>query len=209
MIKKLILLVIGGLSIYYVIGIAHKLQPPTNHANVNNEYEPVLNPDPKYFMVVHGHVDPALQKKLDLTIIERFTTYNDKCRYFRNFSLKFEGVSSSRVKNINYITKYEQNGDYSIKIPLNKYQEGMCRWQIYAIGYIFKPEFPTLGYVTNTIGFSSNGESLRNRDFYQTWICKANNCELKNIKYPKKYQPNIILSSHANYDFTLNFEEIK
>jgi len=93
----------------------------------NLKYKPVLNPNPQHFMTIHGHVSPELIGKVRLKWVAVYASSDARCDVMRG---ELEGAISWRWIDVPYIIKPSASGNYSVKIPLDYYQPGYCKWQI-------------------------------------------------------------------------------
>lgn len=107
----------------------------SNHGKNDGKYKPVVNPQPRYFMTVEGRVDPILTKKFKLKLGMRYYSTNPKCRVLSQYSSPLEGAKFDRDLSDFYVVKPNDAGQYHIKIPLDKYKSGYCRWQPLWLGY--------------------------------------------------------------------------
>jgi hypothetical protein len=65
------------------------------------KFQPVVNPNPNYFMTVKRHVAPELAGKVKLVWVTTYYTTNQKCNESIN---KFEGISVPRTINQSIIS---------------------------------------------------------------------------------------------------------
>ena len=105
------------------------------------KFQPVVNPNPNYFMTVKGHVAPELAGTVRLVWVTEYYTANPECEVVTN---QFEGVRNAREVENTLIVKPNSSGNYEYKIPLDKYLPGFCRWQVSDSSYILSSKNNTL-----------------------------------------------------------------
>ena len=93
----------------------------------NLKYKPVVNPNPQYFMTIHGSISPTLIGKVRLKWVAVYASSEAQCDVTYD---TFEGIVGWRTVEVPYIAKPLASGDYSFKIPIDYYQPGYCKWQI-------------------------------------------------------------------------------
>lgn len=93
-------------------------------------YQPHLNPNPQYYMVIKGHVAPELVGKVQLKWRATYSSTIKACDKTYNW---FEGVDGWRWVTDYFTARVDERGDYLVKIPLDKYRPGFCRWQIASV----------------------------------------------------------------------------
>src|SRR3990167_3219026 len=93
---------------------------------------PVKNPHPKYFVMVSGNISLKLKKPMYYVIWATYVAHNSKCQKMINW---FEGVKGYYAKTDRYLAKPNNDGNYVIKIPIDGYFSGKCRWSMDQINY--------------------------------------------------------------------------
>lgn len=87
--------------------------------------QPKLNPHPQYFIMIHGHVAARLRGKLNITFQQGFMGQSDKCTYIKNiFALEV----ANPYKSIHYQPKINTHGDFTLRIPTDRFTPGYCQW---------------------------------------------------------------------------------
>jgi len=99
-------------------------------AGMPKQFEPVVNPHPKYFMTIKGYVSPSIADKIQLKWVAIYSTTNPKCDKTYN---SFEGVVGWRQIKVPFIAKLDKNSRYQFKIPLDYYESGLCEWKIASV----------------------------------------------------------------------------
>jgi len=90
--------------------------------------KPVVNPNPKKFLTIKGHIESGLRVRLSVGYI----TQNPKCDATTNW---LEGVSGSRGHLLFYYLKPNAQGNYQIPLPIDGLEPGVCRWRSELIQY--------------------------------------------------------------------------
>lgn len=93
---------------------------------------PRLNPTPKHFLTITGHIDTAFNNKMTLSFVQTTTTMNKKCYYTDNV---LAGLKGSQSVDDVYVTKPDSQGNYKLRIPYHKYLPGKCDWQPYILEF--------------------------------------------------------------------------
>ena len=96
--------------------------------------KPTLNPHPKYYVRVTGNIDPRFNPKIQMGLWASYGGYNQKCLKWVN---KFEGVKGMPGHVDYYPVKFDEQGNYSVKIPIDRYQLGKCQWKLTWIDYAY------------------------------------------------------------------------
>ena len=94
--------------------------------------QPTVNPTPKYFVTISGNIDPKMKKPIYMGFWASYAGYNDKCQVVAN---KFEGVVAMPGKTDFYPAITDKQGNYTVKIPIDKYVKEPCDWKIVYIDY--------------------------------------------------------------------------
>ena len=116
-----------------IIGLASCYQhhaKRTHAIKPNPAFIPVVNPHPRYFMTVQGHISPSLKDKVKLKWIATYSSTEKKCDVIYNH---LEGVVGWRQIKLKHIATANASGDYELKIPLDRYKPGDCHWKIASI----------------------------------------------------------------------------
>jgi len=90
--------------------------------------KPVKNRHPTKFITLHGHIDKGLQVKLSAY----YQTTNPSCQYYASFA---EGALAPRYKEVIVKAQPDHKGDYEVKLPLDAFESGYCRWKVNSIVY--------------------------------------------------------------------------
>jgi hypothetical protein len=98
------------------------------------KYQPVLNPHPHNFITVRGYISNKLSKQVQLIWHVSYYTNNSKCKKIIN---SFEGVTSPLSKIDSYTVITNKDHRYLIRIPIDRYQQGLCKWQASQLYYSF------------------------------------------------------------------------
>jgi hypothetical protein len=124
--------------------------------------KPQTNPHPKYFVTISGHINPKLSKPIYLGFWARYGAINPKCKVWIN---RLEGVKGMPAKTQFFKPSPNTKGDYAIKIPIDRYQSGMCDWKMAEVDMTasFKPinsDYSKNGWNWQVIVFGSPKEGL-------------------------------------------------
>lgn len=92
--------------------------------------KPQLNPQHKVFFTISGKISPEFKGHKYLTFAQTYVSINPKCDHEGNI---LAGLKESQVRTDYYPVKTNANGNYKIKIPLDKYLPGKCGWRAYQI----------------------------------------------------------------------------
>lgn len=98
----------------------------------NTKLIPELNENPKYHIILKGHIDPELQKLFPLKWDIAYFGIKSICPQFIN---EFEGVVAPRQVHEFIYTKPDKKGNFLYMIYLDKYLPGYCRWSIGGVSY--------------------------------------------------------------------------
>ena len=112
----------------------------------NNRYKPVINPSPKQFIKITGHMDHHLAGEFLLT----YTTNTDDCKS----SPLVTGAALSKTKAVKYLIKPNNKNIFTLLIPTDKLLPGYCNWRIESLGLnIYTSQKPHLHYQDYPIYF--------------------------------------------------------
>ena len=89
--------------------------------------QPTINPTPKYFVTISGNIDPKMKKPIYMGFWVSYGGYNKECSSIPN---KWSGISYMPGKVDFYSAKPNKKGDYTVKIPIDRYKKGKCDWKI-------------------------------------------------------------------------------
>ncbi len=169
---------------------------------LDHQYAPVLNPHPQYFFTIKGHMDKALTATMTPRFYASFQSSNDKCLRLDNW---LEGAHGPRIVNKMY-SNMDTNGNYFIKIPIDKYKPGMCGWMISEISESTIKDKKTAAENSDTVViFGTHPDKLFNLLSVATYQCKNNN-DCKRTKHtPFTKYSNGQLSYNHNYDYDINY----
>lgn len=76
-----------------------------------------MNPHPTKFITISGKIDPRLSGEFQVV----YQTTNEECQVVVN---RFEGVFDPREKNDSYKILSDHQGNYSVRLPIDKVQLG-------------------------------------------------------------------------------------
>src|SRR3990167_8781994 len=193
---------LAGAAVYFFY--ANEKSIEKHEVILDKRYAPILNPHPKYFFTIKGHIDKELMKTMHPRFYADYETTNDQCLRVVN---SFEGVHSSRQ-----ITAIHDptisNGNYFLKIPIDKYVFSKCGWELISIEQSlsinhtndFNQSIAVFGGHTfeGTIAKSLNTQSEA------SYRCKnGNNCQLTKKTYFTSAS-NINLPYFNNYLYNVN-----
>ena len=112
---------------------------------------PKLNRTPQHFMRIYGHVAKGLRVKFSAN----YVTGRDDCQIYTAWP---EGAASGRVISDERMLQPDARGDYSMTMPLDKYQKGYCDWELVGftaeISSAFSKEKPS---TCSIIAFNAKG----------------------------------------------------
>lgn len=194
-----------SVSIIIVLLIAWQVY---RHQNIS--IKPTLQAKPKYFLIGRGHIAPSLLNLVTLKWTAIYASQNTKCQYYKTPVAKRANMPSARQVTQHWITKSNTNGEYQIRIPLDRYLPGECQWGISGIYVkmnaaperwfiaIFKPHaHNTKTAVANTYTCSYDQRHVLHRvissgyNVFPSWV----NLQ-KNYNFHLNIQSNIKLKIH-------------
>lgn len=165
-------------------------------------YSPTINPNPQYFLTVHGHVDPGMRRDLSIQWHASYMTTNDACKSNSSWSNTWfsDEPVSDHFYYFDYPVKIESNGSYQLKIPMDAVVAGSCRWKLDGLDYSYKykrvdyqPDFLT------SIPFKDTGNLKK--QLVQIWTCDASTCDTKKDIFNENEYLNSKKSQHINVSF--------
>ena len=177
---------------------AERENKPTNKA-----YLPVLNKHPKYYFTVKGYIDPKLKGFIKTEWKVEYVAFFPKCD---NTSNTLEGYGIPINKIFIYKPKPDKNGNFVLKIAMDKYQPGMCEWNVIAIDYIVKTRHQTIS--NRGTGFGFRRADKFPTKVKQVFLCSSHTCELIYDSLPNQNAHDAI-SRHKNFMFSLNIQKGK
>ncbi len=172
---KFATVLLGGVIL---VGCSSEQSPYQYPRKIPEKFQPKIAKTPsKYFMTVKGYVAPEYRKHLRLNWILVYYTHNPKCSYVVD---KFDGVYSSREKDIYYPVHLDSTGHYIYRLPLQKFSPGFCKWRVEAVRYLFNDEkLINAAYMAN---FSPKAEpSSQASHSLQTWTCADKFCKKRRV----------------------------
>jgi len=89
---------------------------------------PVLNPHPSQFIDVYGHVDKGLQ----VSLVPAYSSHKKDCQIVVAL---IEGAVGDRYKYYPIPIIPDKQGNYRVKIAIDKLKKGYCDWGIGTIMY--------------------------------------------------------------------------
>jgi hypothetical protein len=163
--------------------------------------QPHLNPNPKYYLILKGHITEKLRNQIKLRFIQDYVGANPKCA---SESDPISGIMENPAKSITHLAEPDVNGNYEIRVPLDKYLPGYCNWQSWSMGIALTDEEHY--YEPDGLAFVnySNTESIAKSSNFYNYICpkKVNNsdtgdnCDL--VLLPGRQIPNYIRTNHSS-----------
>src|SRR3990167_4045062 len=188
---------LAGAAVYFFY--ANEKSIEKHEVILDKRYAPILNPHPKYFFTIKGHIDKELMKTMHPRFYADYETFNDQCKRVldsfvgsgpRSFKLTFDPMN--------------KQGDFDFKIPIDKYLPGKCKWQLSGISYSNnidkKHENETY---TSIADFTDKSARQINQDGFVFFVCNIiEKCQMK------KYQNFTThgdegLATNINYHYTL------
>ncbi len=89
---------------------------------------------PKYFMTIQGKIDPKIAK--EFRFFMDYASSKRTCDWVNYI----EGASGSRVKAFELGSpQVDQSGNFTLKIPLDRYYSWVCGWEPDNFGVIYSP----------------------------------------------------------------------
>jgi hypothetical protein len=157
-------------------------------ATNTGKYKPIINTHPRYFVSVSGHIDPQIVKAVHLIWQTTAWTQNSKCQVTLN---QFEGVVDNRYQEDDYPITPNQQGNYAIKIPIDRYLPGYCDWRMRSISF-------NLAYLGKVLvaSFSKKHRKLQDRLAHSNIGCHWN----EEHKFNCKFFGNFEAYGHSTYD---------
>lgn len=99
-------------------------------------YASPLNPYPRYFVAINGHIAPALAKKVGVVFTYGYETHNENCQYIVDDS---GGLKADRFKNFDAKATPDHQGNFKVKIPIDYYEPGKCKWGMDVVLFDIEP----------------------------------------------------------------------
>jgi len=162
-------------------------------APMPKKFQPVVNPNPNYFMTVKGHVAPELAGKVKLVWVTEYYTANPECEVVTN---QFEGVRNAREIKNSLVVKPNSTGNYEYKIPLDKYLPGFCRWQVGQTLF-------NLGNIKeNTVVSFFDPKPLKSKKSILSAECYGTNCQI--ISFDVGFNNYLAVSLQNHLEIILN-----
>jgi len=157
----------------------------TGCASVANE--PQLNPHPKHFLTIEGVVSPKLEGKTNMSFVQVYAGPNSKCLKTVN---ALAGIQEVPTQTVDYKPKFDNQGKYIVKIPLDKYLSGRCDWAPARL--LFNLQGPNLQPYVDYVGlitFAKKNVRVKDDCFTRTVDIKCGNfpwtCDLSSMKEMK------------------------
>ena len=98
--------------------------------------KPILkNIKNNYNFFIAGKITPNLTGKIKLKWYAKYATYNPKCARASNVYAQFEGGVFPQQSITSKDLTVDKNNSFRVKIPLDKYKPGLCKWNIKEIDY--------------------------------------------------------------------------
>lgn len=89
--------------------------------------KPQLNPHPKYFVTLTGNIEKHMPYPMTIMYKATYAAYAPTCGEWIS---RLEGVQGLAAKNFYYPVKVNQQGNYTVRIPIDKYIPGKCNWKM-------------------------------------------------------------------------------
>ena len=105
----------------------------------NRDLQPKTNPNPKFFVKISGNIKPKMRHPITIMYKATYAAYNKKCD--RNISW-LEGIKGMSEHSDYYPAQPDIQGNYKIKIPIDRYLPGKCNWKISWITHSFMKKIP-------------------------------------------------------------------
>lgn len=99
------------------------------HYYHKHQLAPKPNPNPKYFVIVSGNIEPHMPYPQTIMLRATYAGYNPQCKQHVSM-FNASGLSYMPAKSVVYAAKPNKQGDYEIKVPIDAYQLGKCDWKI-------------------------------------------------------------------------------
>ena len=100
---------------------------------------PRVNAHPKYYVTIHGNIEPHMPYPQVPMYKATYAAYNPNCGVWIS---RLEGVSGMAAKNAYYPVYPDAKGNYEVRIPIDQYALGRCEWKIEGIMYTFVSIIP-------------------------------------------------------------------
>jgi hypothetical protein len=160
-------------------------------ATNTGKYKPIINTHPRYFVSVSGHIDPQIVKAVHLIWQTTAWTQNSKCQVTLN---QFEGVVDNRYQEDYYPVTPNQQGNYAIKIPIDRYLPGYCDWRMRKLAF-------SIANLKNVLIASFSKTVLPQS--YPT-VKNLLYCKVKNFSYTCQFKKRIVVFNGTDYDIPFN-----
>ena len=121
---------------------------------------PRANAHPKYYVTIHGNIEPHMPYPQVPMYKATYAAYNPNCGVWIS---RLEGVSGMAAKNAYYPVYPDAKGNYEVRIPIDQYALGRCEWKIAWVMQDFmkkipaKKDWPDIWDWGDMIRFGSNG----------------------------------------------------
>lgn len=109
------------------------------HRYVVYQEQPKLNPNPKYYVTISGNIQPHMRYPETLLFRATYGAYKPSCHKTINW---LAGVSGMPGKPDYYPVHPDAEGNYVVKIPIDRYLAGQCDWKIAWILSSINPIMP-------------------------------------------------------------------
>lgn len=150
---------LGGLILLNVFGLA---------SCSSWREHPQENPHPQYYLTLKGHIAKPLQSKVRLRFIQSYVGMNPKCAVASN---PLSGIKENPARSFTHVAELDTNGNYEIKVPLDKYLPGYCHWQSWGMGLTMTDQ--EYHYISTGLAFInySNKEAKPYNSFVSNYYC--------------------------------------
>lgn len=99
--------------------------------------QPMLNPNPKYFVTISGNIQPHMRYPMTVKFKAVYAGYHPQCQVWVN---KLEGVPGLPAHHKIYAAHPDAKGNYVVRIPIDAYLPGKCQWKMAWVMVSFLPK---------------------------------------------------------------------
>ena len=187
---------LAGAAVYFFY--ANEKSIEKHEVILDKRYAPILNPHPKYFFTIKGHIDKELMKTMALHFYAVYETNNNKCLRIIN---NFEGVHGPRDIRIAF-HPISTESNFVVHIPIDKFLLGKCLWKLSSIEESTIKDKTTADNVVSSIAEFGHPTAQNNNTVAETTYSCSNNqdCRLIHHILLTKFDGQNI-SNHKNYTF--------
>lgn len=163
-------------------------------------HTPKLNPHPSYFLTVEGAVAPQFRGVGHLVFMASYSATKDPCFHETNI---LAGMVEAESRTKYYWITPDKNNHYKIKVPIDKYQPGICGW----IPYTISMDFVENKKDSNQMAFVSiaNEGTEKYNPKKITFVCSRANLNYCDIKMDSSKSPVFVIRPTQSYQVQVNF----